>query len=242
MDLLDLTSLRNTLTSFKPPQYLFRGQNKDYPNVVPFIARPTLSTLERGQAYTICRRINVLSSQFYSEATPFPLDEVHLLALLQHYGWPTPFLDLTESVDVAIFFALLGHVGPDPAVVYVINTEKLPADALLVSYRDLLSYPGYRDLNVRWTVQQAYAIAASGWPDMMKVAAIDLKSEEYAPAVQTFFYQPDDLDDAGIGNIMAISSRVVAERLQGLLQIMCKGIHGDEFHRRLQSILWSMCP
>jgi hypothetical protein len=32
-------------------------------------------------------------------------DAIETIALLQHLGWPTPYLDLTDDVEVAFFFA-----------------------------------------------------------------------------------------------------------------------------------------
>jgi FRG domain-containing protein len=98
--------------------YLFRGQNKCY--------QPCLSNLARGLASGIqvipslpvedqARLVDLLARRvwFLREIERHPASrwmverkiDQFKMALVQHYGIPTGYIDLTESFDVACFFA-----------------------------------------------------------------------------------------------------------------------------------------
>lgn len=241
----DLGALRTAMVAASnggdTPRFLFRGQTARYQQATSFISRPNLSVVERGQAYTALQRATFLRTQL-KQSLPLPLDESHVLALLQHYGWPTPYLDLTDSPDVAVFFALAGYRGPGPAVVYVVDTAQLPQGCSLVAHEDLMDFPGYAQMNLRWQKQRAWALAANGWPDMLNVKSVDLEDARYAAATSCILYTPGDLDDAGVGDLMRLGNLEIAERLQSQMTILCRGLFQNELHRNLRQALWAMYP
>jgi len=158
------------------PRFLFRGQTKIYPSVTAFIGR--LSDQEEiGKAYSVLRwLVGRLRGQIARIPQLVAPDADETIALMQHYGWPTPFLDLTDSLDVAFFFAtyhpgIVGsHEAPESAVIYVVDTLQLPPECRHVQHDDVID----PRLNLRWTLQRGHALAAAGWPNMEHVRILDL--------------------------------------------------------------------
>jgi len=159
------------------PRFLFRGQTKMYPSVTAFIGRLNDKD-EIGKAYRILRRlVGQLRGQISRIPELLAPDADETVALMQHYGWPTPFLDLTDSLDAAFFFAtyhsnLVGsnEVPTEPAVIYAADTMLLPFGCRHVRHDDVVD----PSLNLRWTLQRGHALAATGWPNMEHVRALDL--------------------------------------------------------------------
>lgn len=75
-------------------------------------------------------------TRYYSGDIP----ELHLLAILQHYGYPTDLLDFTYSMDIALFFAenstsLNSETNSDFSCgsIYALPSNLLPENALLIT-------------------------------------------------------------------------------------------------------------
>jgi hypothetical protein len=169
--------------------YLFRGQHTVYTSILSFIGRLT-NPVTRGQSYTILRQlVGQLRGQIARIPQLVAPDADETIALMQHYGWPTPFLDLTDSLDVAFFIAAhkSDKVGspavPNSAVIYALDTTTLPSGCRHVKHDDVVD----PSLNLRWTRQRGHALAAAGWPDMEHVRALDLLT---LPGVTTHQFQP----------------------------------------------------
>jgi hypothetical protein len=182
--------LRQALAPFAAdPRYLFRGQNTVYTSVNSFIGRLT-NSVEIGTSYTILRLlVGRLRGQIARIPQLVAPDADETIALMQHYGWPTPFLDLTDSLAVAFFFAaykanMVGSSAiPNPAVIYVLDTTQLPSICRHVRHDDVVD----PTLNLRWTRQRGHALAADGWPNMANVRILDLLS---VPGLTTHPFQP----------------------------------------------------
>jgi FRG domain len=98
--------------------YLYRGQARHYTPCRASICRDvrsgseTLAEIDRNDALTVLRRL-VVARWFCSELNNHPFFQlaterqwyVDPLAIAQHYGVPTGYLDLTGALDVAVFFA-----------------------------------------------------------------------------------------------------------------------------------------
>jgi len=170
----------------EPGRYLLRGQKQHYPTAMPLLHRASGEL--RGQAYTILRRLcgqargQLFGPDLRGWVTASP-DEA--LALMQHLGWPTPFIDLTDDVDVALFFACNGHdPRAGPAEIIVVDTEALPSGTRIVRHDEVID----PDLNVRWSRQRGYALLPPGWPGLFDEDADLLRM----PGVETLPFQPDE--------------------------------------------------
>jgi hypothetical protein len=95
---------------------LFRGQNLDWP-IVPssyrnFIKSPNFQRWHHGGVYdkidfyNYNRSFMDFSKLCKNQIVSFPRDIIEQLVIAQHYGIPTPLLDWTESVWVALFFGI----------------------------------------------------------------------------------------------------------------------------------------
>jgi hypothetical protein len=94
----------------------FRGQNRDWPKLAPTIWRLPPERLE-GAKQQFARLTE------WAQLTPgleeLSSDPESLLAVAQHYGVPTPFMDFTTEPDIAGFFATDGG-SPEKGVESVI--------------------------------------------------------------------------------------------------------------------------
>lgn len=101
-----------------PTPHLYRGQVKRYAPCRSSICRDirsigaSFAEFERDDAFVVLRRLAV-SHWFVDELKMHPFFQmaktnqwyINPLAIAQHYGVPTAYLDLTEALDVAMFFA-----------------------------------------------------------------------------------------------------------------------------------------
>ncbi len=173
--------LRETLrqqATGDPGRYLFRGQRKRYSSIVPFIVRDGVST---RQAYTvliwIVGRLRAMVEALPIDRGVLKRDRKEVIALFQHYGWPTPYLDLTDDVDVAFFFAHDGFVKAEgPAAIYVVDTTLSGKTNHVIVAHDQVVDPS---LNLRWSRQRGYAIRAKEWKDLEQARELDLVCQPY---------------------------------------------------------------
>ena len=185
----DLRAHLGKLLEEAPGRFLLRGQRRLFPTVISTLGRAT-SQLQIGQAYTILRRfVGQLGAQLWPDelrgVVKASRDEV--IALLQHYGWLTPFIDLTDDLDVAFFFAHDGYITGDTAAMLIVDLQGLPPDHEHVSHDDVVDVT----LNLRWTRQSGHALRPCKWMDMGCVREFDLMQQEY---VQTLLFQPASAD------------------------------------------------
>ncbi|WP_162260237.1 FRG domain-containing protein [Terrabacter sp. Root181] len=114
--------------------HVFRGQWSALWPLTPTLFRPqsdgrplTVETL-RKRVDTTRRFITVLRKH-QGDLFGGPPSEDELLAVAQHYGFPTPLLDYTRSLSVAALFATMPARGqlvePDcVGVIYYLNTDR----------------------------------------------------------------------------------------------------------------------
>jgi len=136
-----------------PGDLLFRGQGKRY--------IPCVSTAARGLAgdarlvYELSKAnqahliVNFIKTEWFVElvrdsAAVKWLREKHIfvdeMAVAQHYGLPTGYIDLTQSFEVAAFFACCRYdstnkswtaVGDGEGVVYTVQWRTVPPDCFI---------------------------------------------------------------------------------------------------------------
>jgi FRG domain len=91
-----------------PPQTIFRGQGRVEWGLEPTLLRSGAAGLDVAE---LKRRLTITEDfleELRKNQTEFfrlPLDEDSLLAIAQHFGFPTPLLDYTRSFRVSAFFA-----------------------------------------------------------------------------------------------------------------------------------------
>lgn len=106
----------------EPPQFLFRGQNRRYSPCYPSICRgfervvPAVANLAYHdqlrliqrmiQAWWFCRALKQHPAMCWAAEQNIYVDG---MALAQHYGIPTGYMDLTQSAEVALFFAACAY-------------------------------------------------------------------------------------------------------------------------------------
>lgn len=222
-----LESVREALSTLSKGGYVFRGET------CPRLAiRPTMGRLQhefpgeeertekiRGQAYTILRRSHLIKSQVLAGITQ---DEWY--ALLRHYGWPVPLLDVTFDPEVAIWFALLNRKpAGTPSVIYALPVPDGGTPVRLVSHEQLLRDPEYARLNCRWTVQRGGALFPTGWPDMTNAEEFDMLR---MPGLTAFFFVPEPTDQAKVVNLLSTEGDRIAARLRDLLGIVAQVVGG----------------
>lgn len=179
------------LVEREPERYLFRGQSRDYPTATPSIARCE-GELKVQAAKILIWLVGQLRGQLYPADLRgrIKASREEAIALLQHHGWPTPYIDLTDDLSTAFFFALDGYkpeVGP--AVMFVIDRTQIPDDHVLVAHHEVLD----PELNLRWTRQRGFALRSSEWRNVGNSKELDLKC---LPFVKHHLFVPAD-DHAG---------------------------------------------
>lgn len=140
----------STLLPIGGPYYLYRGQTHRhvpcFPSMYRHIARPArfLDQLSSDEAISVVADV-VRTFAYYSELNPHPVFrwaraqgvDINDLEIAQHYGIRTSLLDLSESIEVALFFAThdlqAGRFEPrttGSGVLYIVNRAMVPAPFL----------------------------------------------------------------------------------------------------------------
>ena len=162
------------------PRYLFRGQSADHGSITPTFARKLSDETEIGQAYTVCR----YAKRICQGLRGYSIDYLDGIAILQHYGWPTPLIDFTGSLEIAVFFALLDAKPGSEAVVYVLDTEALPDQALVLDHGFLTHPLDDGAFGCRWLRQDGFAVTTKEWTDATEARAFDLLAAPFLAAIE----------------------------------------------------------
>jgi hypothetical protein len=172
-----------------PPRYLFRGQPARYASVSCLIARfDPWDELAFGQHYTICRyartgHIGGLQAHGFP-----PILEDDAVAVLQHYGMRTPFIDLTSDLETALYFAVYDTQPGEHCHLYVLDWKKLPGEYKVVSHEFAL---GEHPPSNRWTRQKAFSIAPRDWHQATSIRDWDLLNSPAYKAIDRFTFEAD---------------------------------------------------
>ena len=95
---------------------------------------------------------------------------------MQHYGWQSPLIDVTGTIDVAAFFAWTGRSPDDLTVIYVFEAAVRDAEIEFVDHDFLLSDLNSDGLKCRCLRQDGYAMPPKKRVEMDSVLEFDLSS------------------------------------------------------------------
>jgi hypothetical protein len=234
-----LRPLEGMPSSSGTPRYFFRGQNKVHPKVSSTFARiPENNTIEIAQAYTAFRNAKHICSGLRG----YHIGHLDGLAIMQHYGWPSPLIDLTGTLDVAIFFALLGAHPGETAVIYVIDRERLPDNITVIDHDFLTHEFGDGGLRHRWLRQDGFAITPVGWRDALVSRSFNLLDKGIKPVVSEHPFEVSAGDRAAIPDLLDKADDPIPEELQRLLHLFCQHQFQGEVEANLAAKINDMWP
>jgi len=105
---------------------------------------------------------NVVIEKFFTKFN-IPIEEIPLLAYMQHYGAPTPLLDFTKNINVALYFAVSGiSLWPSEGIdnyfsIYLMKEiEDLSFNKKFVESIDKLDDVNLEDLGKRQKEMEAF--------------------------------------------------------------------------------------
>ncbi len=236
-----LESLEKEMLPSGKPRFLFRGQSQIYSSVKSRFARiPACEKLRIGQAYTTCRYAKEIGKGLRGYSIG-PLDGI---AVLQHYGWPTPLIDLSAKLEVAIFFALLNAKPGQEAVIYKLDCKTMSNKAIIIDHFFLTHQLDDGGLKHRWIRQDGFAIAPADWRDSDSCRKFDLLKAPFSSSITPYRFTIDPSDCADIEDILSIEGDPIPKHLQNLLRIFCedKWMFGDSLDKELRLNIELMYP
>jgi hypothetical protein len=151
------------------PAYLYRGESGAFRQTQPSLARvsASLPPIAIADLATLSRKI------VSTLAGKWGLRRDQAVGFLQHYGFPTDFIDATADPFVATSFASSLCVG-DEGALCVIPTKHLLSRGELVDLRGSA-------LAKRPRLQSAFTINCTEYPDLKSPEAIQALELEWLP-------------------------------------------------------------
>lgn len=153
------------------PAYLFRGESGPYATTCSSLARLRLDPRVTPRAIKDVGRVREFLLAAFEEK--WGLSSEQAQGYLQHYGYPTDFIDMTSSPEVAVSFASSLRVGDEGAVCVVPTANLLPGINLI----DLRHHPvAYRPRR-----QSAFAAHIPEYPDLKATDAVEALGLTWIP-------------------------------------------------------------
>ncbi len=155
-DFLDrVTNARQRIGITKHPAW-FRGHSNQGYKLLPSLLRHQLGLKHERNLFAIFRQ---KGAPYLAQG----LDSWAVLAMMQHHGVPTRLLDWTESLDVALFFAVCDN-KPNPCL-WVLNPYRLnqlsTGRNIIFDESDQLEFDYYKTVrDLEWPYELPLATAA----------------------------------------------------------------------------------
>lgn len=220
----DLAKVRRRLAEYQGrdlsdgrPRFLFRGQRAVYPSIRSTFSRTTTEDMEIGQAYTVYR----YAKQICQGLRGYTIDHLDGVAVLQHYGWPTPLIDLTGTPEVAVFFALYGASAGSRAVIYVVDSQMLPEQAIVVDHAFLTHTQDDGGFRHRWLRQDGFAVTTREWRAATDAREFDLLAPPLSSALEAHEFTVSDADRPELANVLSTAGDPIPQHVQNLLRLFC---------------------
>ena len=237
VELQALQQKRETLCSGQP-RFLFRGQSLVYPRVNSVFARIDINNRNQiEQAYTTFR----WAKHICGGLRGYKISSLNGMAVLQHYGWPTPLIDLTGTVEVAVYFALSGARVGQTAVIYKLDCVAIPVETIIVDHDFLTHETDDGGLRSRWLKQDGFAIVPKNWIDP-EGRQFDLLSCEFAKSLTAYEFTVKAEDQANIANFYSIQDDPIPQQLQQLLRLYCQETFKNGLDNCLRAKIDAMFP
>lgn len=117
------------------------------------------------------------------------------IALLQHYGMPTPQIDLTGNIDVAIFFATENIGANLKPIIQIIDVTQISDDLEIVDHAFLTTKDKDAISKHRYVRQDGFAIFPKEYKKTDIARTFDLKAPEFQKFVKTVSFSPIDQEN-----------------------------------------------
>ncbi len=165
---------RDLLSALSPtspmPAFLYRGESGVYPKTQTSMARAVSSSLPRA-AIVDLKRVSERITRTLQRKFNLAADQA--LGFLQHYGFPTEFLDATSDPQVAASFACSLRVG-EAGALCIIPTRQLVEQGELVDLR-------IGNFAKRPRLQSAFAIRCGKYADLKDAKVISALNLDWLP-------------------------------------------------------------
>jgi hypothetical protein len=228
-----LLPLQGTKLCNGRPQFLFRGQNARHDKIDSTFARLPDDPVLIGQAYGVFR----YARQICQGLRGYSISHLDGVALLQHYGWPTPLIDFTGTLEVAVFFALFRAAPGSEAVIYALDQTQLPQDAVIVDHEFLTHGLSDGALRHRWLRQDGFAITTRDWQMADISRSFDVLSQSFQAAIRPHSFVVHPQDEPSIADVLDQTSDPIPDHIQNLLRSFCDHQFGSDLHPKLQGII-----
>ncbi|HNP82743.1 MAG TPA: FRG domain-containing protein [Nitrospira sp.] len=239
----DLAKVRRELAGYKErevadgrPRFLFRGQRAIYPSIKSTFSRVPNTEMEVGQAYTVYR----YAKQICQGLRGYTIDHLDGVAVLQHYGWPTPLVDVTGTPEVALFFALHGASVGSRGVVYAIDTQRLPEQVLVVDHEFFTHPLDDGGLRHRWVRQDGFALTTRDWRAGTDARDFDLLNPTFAQAIEAHEFVVSTRDRTDLADVLSTAGDPIPRHLQNLLRLFAQHQFEGDLAPKLAAIVDGM--
>ncbi|MGH8522827.1 MAG: FRG domain-containing protein, partial [Gammaproteobacteria bacterium] len=163
------------------------------------------------------------------------------VAVLQHYGWPTPLIDLTGTLEVAVFFALHGSSVRSRAITYVVDTQKLPEQGVVVDHTFLTHTLHDGGLRCRWLRQDGFALTTRDWRAATDAREFDLLTAPFGSALEAHEFSVTDGERPELADVLSTAGDPIPQHLQNLLRLFCEHQFEGALAPKLAEIVKGMC-